>query len=144
MNRREFCQHLALLAAGAAALPAQVAAFERLYDVNTRKLAHGSIISIHNLVFGFNGSPCDETALVTFFDGDRPLMPFALNTRSSMHFGVTPDCPMLSTEEGFRWEIQSSYPNSRYVYNHFTGGVRYIDMEGVIHNVPINGTVRHL
>lgn len=150
MNRREFCQHLALLAAGAAAMPAQIAAFEQLYEVNTRQFGRErGIVSIKGFTFGFDGPPCDLAACVTFFDGDRVLQPFVLNTRGMMHMGIVPDCPMFATRDRLRWEVSDSAGfydglGGCYASDHLNGFIRYIDMDGVIHNVPINGKVRHL
>ncbi len=43
MDRRGFVKFLALIAAGAAALPEQVAAFEHYYEVNTPHVASGLV-----------------------------------------------------------------------------------------------------
>ena len=140
MNRREFCRYLALTAAGAAALPGQVEAFEYLYDVNTRQFdGHGDIIKVYDMGLGFTGTPRDQSVTITFFDGRDQLLLNTMNHRACCRYIAPADCPLLTTVSRLRWTVEPC----RFAHE-FSGMMRYVDMSRRIHNVAINGTVCEL
>lgn len=143
MNRREFVKHLALLAAGAAALPSQVAAFERLYEANTSgPLATStSLLSVNDIVIGFGGTPRDAAAVVRFFNGESAPLAFPLNTRATIRWIPAPDCPFLTSRDRFRWSVDDVYGRwtREEIAATLTGSIRYTDMDGVIQNAAIDG-----
>lgn len=137
MNRRDFCKHLALLAAGAAALPQQIAAFERVFDINTRPLGERDLISVEDIAFGFL-NPGDAAFLVQFLCADRVLYQVPINKRATFRTLPNPQCPMLATLSDFRWVVtegSQQYPGA----HDFIGSVRLTDQDGRIHTAPIEG-----
>lgn len=154
MTRREFVHHLALLAAGAAALPAQIAAFEQLYDVNSRIFGERSdLLSVSEIAFGFEGVPQDLAAVVSLMrrSSGRDMIRIPLNYRSCYRWIAPPDCPLLSTVEDLQWNVEGSGAWSTpgedltaFLRRHFTGTLRFTDQEGLIHNLPIDGHRRRL
>ena len=120
MNRREFVKYLALLAAGANALPAQVDAYEKMYDLNTRQFNKGKIVSIKEFTIGFK-EPCDKHIRVSIVNKERELWSIFLNQRATFRYVTMPDCPLLTTE-GFHI---ASKPQC-------SGTIHYIDMDGII------------
>lgn len=148
MNRREFVQHLALLAAGASALPAQLKAFEHLYEVNTRPFGDRAtgIVSIHDFALGFGGTPQDTAAVVRLMDRRRCLLSYALNRRSNMRIAVPPDCPVLALASDVSWSVDSGnstewgIEQTARLREDFSGHLRFTDQDGLIHGIEIDGT----
>lgn len=142
MNRREFCKRAALLAAGAAALPAQIDAFEALYEVNTRQFGNRTdIIAVRDISFGFTGTPCDLMATVVFSRGETELLWFPINYRGMLRWVSLPDCPLLTTRGDFRWTIKASgtAEEERYVRETFQGTICYLSMDGLIRTDKLTG-----
>lgn len=137
MNRREFVKYLALLAAGAAAMPAQIAAYERLYNANMPDAGSG-LISVREFFCGFQGTPRDCVALVTVGHGSTKAMPFAMNTRSFLRWVAAPDTPLLVKAEEFYWTVidprsgQDADP-----FDDFTGRLIVTDQDARIHYVAM-------
>lgn len=134
MNRREFAKHLALLAAGAAALPAQLSAFERLYDINTKPLGDTDLVSIEDIALGFS-EPGDYAHFINIYNDQSVLYSFALNQRATFRYLPAPTAPMLATHRGVRWTTESYPAQSRIP---IMGTIRYIDQSGMIRTCLID------
>ena len=146
LTRREFCTHLTLLAAGAAALPQQVKAFEMLYDINTAPLGESGLISVEDLIFGFGGIPCDRTLDVQFRNGHDSLFHVAINKRASFRWVPTPQAPMLARYSDFNWRVITAVEpdevrNDAY---DFIGTIRFIDQSGRVRTAEIVGAFGNL
>lgn len=165
MTRREFVKHLALLAAGAMAMPAQIAAFERTYDVNSRIFGERTdLLAVSEFSFGFEGVPQDLMAVVSFIrrsngtdlTNGTDLIRIVMNYRSNYRWIPQPDAPLLSTVADLQWDIDGGpyawAPNSldnqrsltEILRQDFAGTLRFTDQEGLIHSLPIDGRRRRL
>jgi hypothetical protein len=148
MTRREFGKYLALLAAGASALPAQLQAFETLYETNLPQKTTG-LIHVSDLTFGFR-NPRDSAVLVAWKFGPNRELPFVVNYRTFTRYVTTPDLPILSTVEDFAWGIyeggflDAPSDESWQVQHDFMGSIAFTDQEGKIHQFGIDGQRRTL
>ncbi len=144
LTRPEFCTHLALLAAGAAALPQQIQAFVRIYDVNTAPLGESGLIAVEDIMFGFGGVPSDITYSVQFRQGEKVIFQVALNRRASYRWVPTPQAPMLTTERDFNWRVTPHHiippvDDERNSAEDFEGTVRFVDQDSRIRVARIAG-----
>lgn len=145
MTRREFVQYLALLAAGASALPKQIAAFEQVYEINTKPFGETGLLNIVDLVVGFAGQPQDETLSITFDRGKQQILTFALNRRGHFRWAALPQAPIVTSEQDFRWRVKSHAPDygfqdhQQQARQDFRCGITAIDQEGLVHALTVNG-----
>lgn len=143
MTRRDWCKYMALLAAGASALPAQIAAYERLYDVNTVQLGETGLVALRDLVIGFR-NPCDVSMHIRIFDRSRVLFNFALNKRATFRWVPSPECPKLANGRQVRWQFQASgEENDHHAYD-LEATLEYVDQASLIHTVVLSGPEGHL
>jgi hypothetical protein len=142
MNRREFIQHLALIAAGAAAMPAQLAAFERLYEINTPKVATG-IIRIDDMYLFFGGEPRDAAAVIKL-RGSATVLPIGLNTRATFRYVPPPDSPFLTTVDDCQWMVTGQYRDGSHCHFDLGGFLRFTDQNGRLHTIEFDGRRTHL
>ncbi len=146
MTRREFGKYLALLAAGASALPAQLQAFERLYEVNLPQAATG-LIQVNDFWVGFR-SPKDLAVRFLLTLGKRREIPFVLNYRASLRYVSPMDAPLLTTLEDLAWDLDATErePGDRtdIARAEFEGALRVTDQDGRIHDLGIDGKRRRL
>ncbi len=135
MNRRDFVKSLALLAAGAAALPEQIAAFERYYEVNTPKTALPLLAFDELSISGM--ATRSVRVFVKFFDGDQVVLPAALNAFGGQYFWRgAPDNKIVTSK--LRWEITSPDVNDKdALLTMICGGVSYLDQDLVRHRCQI-------
>lgn len=133
MNRRDFCKTAAILAAGAAAMPSQIAAFEQLFDVNSRHLGNvADLIRINEIYLG-GTARVSRVVLVDFYDDERLLHLLSFNGFGGIvRLVMLPDAPMFSTRSRFRWRI-SDDGDVRTWTNAFRGTVTYTDSDLVVH-----------
>ena len=146
MIRREFVKHLALLAAGAAALPSQIAAFEQLYEANTRSFGERSdLIFIRDMIFGFDGVPGDVATRVSLLRGDQTLFQIALNKRATFRWVGVPELPLISPVKDLHWDIQTfAGEYLSVVRDEFVGTLGFLDQQDQVHTLTINGRQRRL
>ena len=107
ISRREFCRRMALIAAGASAVPEQIDAFELLFQANTPQIPDMSgIYLIKEFSFGFAGRPRDEVLEVALLSNDQPVFELAINYRASFRWVVAPDTPVVEELDGLRWNVE--------------------------------------
>jgi hypothetical protein len=142
MERREFIRHLALLAAGVAALPEQILAFERLYTVNAPP-AHVTkgLIAVKDVYLGGLAERSTPVIADFFTTKGQPNIRLALNLFGGVVRWVgAPDCPLrVASFEEFHWEITMMTPREEPLSGQdVTGHVMYLDQDGLIHTELIN------
>ncbi len=132
MDRRDFVKSLALLAAGAAALPQQIAVFERYYEVNTPKTAAPLIAFDEVSVSGM--ATRSVRTFINFFDGDQLLaLPVGLNAFGGIYFWRAPADGKIVTRR-LRWEITSPDVDDKDALLCMVhGGFTYLDQDLVRH-----------
>jgi hypothetical protein len=150
MDRREFVKFLALLAAGAAAKPEQIAAFERYYDINSPSFLTGLVAVDEVMLHGLATS-----SLVLKMD---IMTPEPLNLAINAYGGIVrwvaaPDQKIVCRASDFTWDIYRGEPKSlddpksedqthhiesdEWLLARFTGHVSYIDQTGRRRNRPL-------
>lgn len=140
MTRRGFCFHLAALSAGGNDQSLEV--YRDLYWKNTEHLDGSSrLIRIWDITFGFEGPPCDQAAVVRFFDENECLLCVGLKTRATYRWVGVPEHPMLSTEERFHWTVEGIGAGG---YPWMVGMIQFTDMHGMVryHEIRRHGGSR--
>jgi hypothetical protein len=149
VNRREFVQYLALTAAGAAALPKQVAAFEQYYDINTPRTPGPYMamdeVSISGLV------PYGSTPLQTiFYQRGAVILNASFNAFGGLYFWRAPPDGKVITNAAneITWKMvlrgTEQEISDEWVKSNLEGHIRFVDSDGVRQCIPIDkarGTV---
>lgn len=136
MLRRDFIKMLALLAAGAAAKPEQIAAFEKYYDINSPTCEEPFVaiddISISGLAV--TNSPLS----IIFTNKVEPVITTGMNAFGGIYvWRAAPDGKIVIVPDDFRWRMQLlnagrfETPSDQWMSSHFQGHIRYIDQSGV-------------
>lgn len=142
MNRREFCRNIALIAAGSQlVLSEQIEALARTIEMSSQHIPDGKLVSVHDITFGFDATPCDRACVVTFYDGQDVKFQTALNQRATFRWVAVPSAVILTSVERFRWEAKSEGADVSYA---LCGGIHWIDEKGMMRFTPIGGDRRHL
>ncbi len=138
-SRRKFVQTMALLAAGASALPAQIEAYHALYDANTPSEGefNDETILVRDILFGFAGEPRDEAHDIRFQSGEKILIQLALNHRATLRWVATPEQPLIVQRSTFQWRVSPSAPD-------WAGSIHYTAPDLRIHRVPFYGSMGSL
>ena len=153
ITRRTFCRTMALLAAGMAALPEQVDAYERLFLANTPSglgfRAGKRIALIQDLVCGFEGQPHDRVMEIQLLRGARPIISMPLNYRASWRWVAAPSTPVVAFVSDVRWNISGfplswdedpdNHPNAHDAAESFSGTLIYTTEDLKVHHVPLRG-----
>lgn len=154
-TRRDFIQQLALLAAGAAALPTQVAAFEQYYNANT-PLRGDDFIAIDEI--SLSGLAYVSTRLkVEFWQGDQQILAPSYNAFGGTYFWrASPDGKIIARPGDITWKmflfqrsamtrsekdeepIEMPVHDMRYVDGH----IKYIRSEDMVRRTQIISTAR--
>lgn len=150
MIRRDFVKMMALLAAGASAMPEQIAAFETIYDANTpRRLGLGELwskdfVSIEDWVIGFDMVGADRTYNMGLYDGNTAVLSFALNQRALMRYVRPPQVPVLSRLKTLRWEVEETELEKRSQWAEadpvLNMTMKVMDGSGKIHTITSKAT----
>lgn len=152
MDRREFVKFLALTAAGAAALPEQVLAFERYYTANTPSVA--PFIAFDEVSAAGLRLSSSLPVRMIFSKGPDMVLNAAFNAFGGIYFWrAAPDSKIVaSVSVPLTWEItvwrkgwQDQAESSgdfqlledAEVKRVLQGHVSYIDQNAVRHTVPI-------
>jgi hypothetical protein len=142
MNRRNFIRGMALLAAGAAALPEQIDFFERYYTANA---------PASELLGAMDEVWMSGTALVSMpvtlrifrVGTDENLYTWGINLLGGvLRWVPTPDQKVIIGEPGLRWELSGI--SQEEMDNCFNGQVNYVGRDLVRRYMPIkalNGLV---
>jgi len=155
MTRRDFCKYMALLTATAAALPEQIEAFTRLYDVNTRAFdGADDIIQVDDLFLAYRGITTTIATQIRFHLSREQIFPISLNAHGGVvRLIATPIAPWLGRISEIRWTVEASseYPTAyknadgesvdltAIVRKSLTGYIHFIDMAGMIRTAEIDG-----
>lgn len=132
-NRREFIRFLALLAAGTAALPQQIEAFEKYYAANT-PLTDGELIAID--LIRFSGMATKSLPILcNFYRNDQEQMSFGLNLFGGiMQWIAAPDAKIVTFTEDFYWDLK---PQGDFEPEFLVGSISYIDSKYVRKNIRV-------
>jgi hypothetical protein len=122
MDRREFVKFLALLAAGAAAMPQQVEAFTHYFETNT-PLTPSGLICVDEIYIGGTASK-STVARVQVLRDEEIVLNFSLNLFGGIVRWVAAPQQMLMGVEG-DLTVKIDQPESD-----FTGHLLYIDQVG--------------
>jgi len=124
MDRRAFVKFIALLAAGAAARPEQVAAFENYYEVNTPKIATG-LVSVDEICIGGVATHSIPAQLEILRAG-VPYLKLGVNLFGGVvRWLAAPDQKIMVSACEFGWRINNCVPAD------FSGQISYIDQDGI-------------
>jgi hypothetical protein len=128
MDRHEFVRWLAVIAAGAAALPEQIAAFERYYEVNTPQVAEGLVSIDEIFISGMatKSTPC----LIEIAD---PKMKFGVNLFGGiLRWVAMPNGKIIRPAHLFTWRL-TPWPED----DVFVGQISFVDQNARRHYRPI-------
>jgi len=137
MDRRGFIKHMALIAAGMAARPEQIAAFETYYEANTpdTTLPLASVDEIW-----ISGEAKQSLALRAVFSwGHDQQMDLSFNAYGGIFRWVAaPDAKIIAPLDEFRWQIERLHGNhDGRLEDQYSGQVSYIDQNAKRHYVKI-------
>lgn len=122
MNRRDFVKSLALLAAGASALPAQIAVFEQYYEANTPKIS-GPLIAMDEIIISGMAGRSARVHVQVFGNGELRLN-LGLNAFGGVLFWrAAPDSKIVTSQLG--WSI--TCPDEGFDVSMLQGGISYLD-----------------
>ncbi len=156
ISRRSFCRTMALLAAGAAALPEQVDAYERLFLANTPSglgfRAGKRIALIQDFICGFAGNPHDRVMEIELLRGGTPILFLPLNYRASFRWVAVPNTPVVAFVSDVRWNIRGlshsgedeflapdASSEAQVAAETFKGTLIYTTEDLTVHHVPLHG-----
>lgn len=132
MNRREFIKHIALMAAGASALPEQLQAFEAYFLRNTPLLGEPFICFDELTVAGL--AEKSAPVRIAIFDGDNNVLSGGLNAFGGAYYwrGFQDQKIMMSLRQA-RWKIEGCYSgfDDHWVKTFLAASVSYIDQDGI-------------
>lgn len=139
MNRRDFCKTAAILAAGAAAMPSQIAAFEQLFDVNSQHLGNvADLIQINDIFLGGTAT-ASHVLTVEFMDSERLIEMIAFNGFGGVvRVANMPNVPKFSTIRDFHWKTTNQYTGMGYIGGSCRGTVTYTDSDMLVHVEEMN------
>jgi len=133
MDRRAFIRGIACLAAGTAALPEQIDAFERYYEVNTPPGT--PLAGLDEVCIGGIASKSMPVAF-EICRGDQRLLHFGINLFGGMlRWAALPDQKIIITKPNLRWRITAP---EAFSITDLTGQCSYIDASFVRRYVAID------
>jgi hypothetical protein len=105
-NRRDFVKWLALTAAGMAALPQQIEAFEKYYEANTPELVKpGALVAVDEIMLSGMATASLPVAF-KFYRMDYEALNFGVNLFGGLlRWVATPDQKLITYEEDFYWDM---------------------------------------
>jgi hypothetical protein len=102
-NRREFVKFLALLAAGAAAKPDQIEAFERYYEANTPQ--GDNLVAVDEIWLSGMAQQSEPVA-VEFYKKGSVVLPLGINCFGGMcRWQAAPDQKIIVNRPDFSWKF---------------------------------------
>lgn len=134
MNRREFVSFLGLLAAGAAAMPEQIAAYTRYYDLNSPQYDNG-LVAVDEI---FASGLAARSMPLSFdvFRGGELALALGINAYGGVvRWLAAPDQKIVTRSADFKWWIKSRFSqdmddlDNRF-HECITGHISYIDQDG--------------
>jgi len=139
LSRREFIRNLAVLTAGAAALPEQILAFEKLYTVNAVPDVTG-LVAITDITL-IGTASVSKPLLMNFHNESVQELVLGLNCFGGiMRWLAVPSDPIrLTTPKKFRYEIISLGDEISDYFSYLNGGMRIIDQDMKQHFLSFKG-----
>lgn len=140
MNRRKFVSFLALLAAGAAARPEQIAAFEKYYDANTPWLTDGGLIAVDEL---YIGGIATRSVPMTWkvYCSTNCVLNLGFNAFGGvLRWVAAPDQKLVTVPADFNWSLKASEGFDADPYSVIQGHILYIDQDGFRHSHILPGS----
>lgn len=135
MERRNFVKFLALLAAGAAAKPEQIFAFEQYYEANT-PFGEGLVAVDEINVAGLSWTA--TPVLCDFLVKDKIRLPLAFNGFGGiMHWKAGPDQKIITAISDFSWNIRATNRTFATLTNEIRAYISYIGQDRVRKMVQI-------
>lgn len=122
MDRRSFIKGLALLAAGAAARPERVAAFEHFYTVNA-PVGSAPLIAVDEIMLSGNATLPVPVVIDFFRENGDVAHSWGLNTYGGfLRWAAMPDGKILTPS--FGWKIRN-YED--FAHTRLLGTISYLD-----------------
>lgn len=136
MNRRDFVKFLALISAGVAARPDQIAAFEQYYDANTPAVER-PLVAVDEIYLC--GMAPRSTRLRTTFFPDAQAMHLGLNAfGGAMRWLAAPDQKIILRRHHVAWDIESEDASDTAPLDSILiGHISYIDQAKIRRNLQI-------
>ena len=121
-TRRDFIKYLALIAAGAAALPQQIEAFEKYYEANT---PFGDELVAIDEVF-LSGVATKSTPIwFELYRNDRMVSKWGMNTFGGiLRWTAMPDQKIIASRPDIFWRITAP---KHFDLAEFSGQISYVD-----------------
>lgn len=138
MNRRKFVSFLALLAAGAAARPEQIAAFEKYYDANTPWLTDGGLIAVDEFYIGGLATRSMPMHWQIFRSTDCQLNLGFNAFGGIVRWVAAPDQKIITVPADFNWVLKTR-DSIEDPYTVIEGHILYIDQDGFRHTHVLPG-----
>jgi hypothetical protein len=134
MNRRDFVRFLGVTAAGAAALPQQIEAFEAYYDANTPMTSEPLVAVDEIWLCGMAGRSLRINA--TFFDDTKHELPLGINAFGGIIcWKAQPDSKIVLTKYNVTWN--TTVIDGEKFSDVLTGHISYIDQAKVRRNFAL-------
>jgi hypothetical protein len=133
MDRRSFVKFVAALAAGVSALPAQLEAYEKYYEINTPQTSRRLLMVDEVWLSGLatHSIPCR----LNIYRDEECVLPLGLNLFGGVvRWVAAADMKIMAIRGELEWDIETTPPEEsavlspRYLFN---GHISYIDDEGV-------------
>lgn len=137
VDRRKFIKHLALIAAGSAALPAQIQAFEKYYEENTPRVFDDLIAVDEIMISGLGGSSLPVDFVV--YEGAEMQLSFAINLFGGiLRWVAAPDQKIILDPIDLRIETTvQNVGELKRLKREIRGHVSYVDRQFIRHTDPI-------
>jgi hypothetical protein len=144
MDRRDFIRGIAVLCAGAAALPEQIDFFEKYYTANAP--AGELTAAVDELLLSGTATKSMPVHFRLYRPGSDELSRALINVGCNlfggmMRWAAMPDQKIIVGKAGLRWRLQ--VPDD-FTFDHFLGQISYVDTDLVRHYrqiTTLEGTV---
>ena len=145
MTRREFIRNLALIAAGATALPEQIDALEQFYERNA-PAGLTTLLAVDSIFIG-GIAPISTPLIFDLMLGNQMKLRFPWNAFGGvMQWSAMPDQRILAAPGDLRWNVRGPmYKYENHVSPEYIEGyIGFIDPNGIRQSLPLtmSGEVR--
>ena len=124
-TRRDFVKFLALIAAGTAARPEQIAAFEEYYEANAPRA--DDLVAVDEISISGLASSASNPMNGEFYANDRPVLCCGMNLFGGVYFWrAAADSKIVVSRPDFFWRLRPAYMDSFSGF-HLQGHVKYVD-----------------
>jgi len=139
MDRREFVKFIALIAAGAAAGPPQIAAFTQYYEVNTPKILRVPAAVDEVWISGVDTR--SSRVGFYFYRGEERVQQFWLNCFGGVIRWVAhPEGKIIGEPRALRWKLEAldEHIHLPDVGSYLRGQISWIDADGKRHYTDLD------